>query len=131
MGAGMTPHQRCERARCWNRNEALLWTSWNPFLSSKLPQSLGPFSIINLSDLTLQIPCAGSISKVTERLVGTLPGLRLQGAEPPVEATSPCSPFALLSPSCLTPKVLPSSLRACSGLLGQALFWLPSDLEAG
>lgn len=37
---------------CWDRNEALSWTSWNSFVNSELPQSPGPFSIINLNDWT-------------------------------------------------------------------------------
>lgn len=37
---------------CWGPNEALSWTSWNSFVNSKLPQSPGPFSIINLNDWT-------------------------------------------------------------------------------
>lgn len=99
---------------CWDRNEVLSWTSWNSLVSSKLPQSLGPFSIINLNDWTLCSPSAGALSRATGRLVEALTGLGLQGAEawPPTgvwESSSSGPPPALQPPHAWRP---PSALSS-------------------
>lgn len=63
---------------CWDRNETLSWASWNPSVSSKLPQSLGPFSTINLNDCA--DPQGGRHFQGNKKACRALPGLGLQGA---------------------------------------------------